>query len=379
MKKGEKVAKNEKEKSAPAEKGEKVAKSEKEKTAPAEKEEKAAKSEKEKSLNVALAEIEKKFGKGAIMRLGDEKFLGKVAAIPTQAISLDIALGVGGIPRGRITEIYGPEGGGKTTLALQIIANVQKQGGIAAFVDAENAMDPDYASKIGVDIESLLISQPDSGEQALQIIDTLVRSGSIDIIVLDSVAALVPKAELEGQIGDPTVGLQARLMSQSLRRLSSAISKSKAAAIFINQIREKINIGFGFGPRETTPGGRALKFYSSVRIDIRRIGSIKIGADVVGARVKVKVAKNKVAPPFKVCEFDIYFGRGIIRESSILDVALTDGLIKKTGNTYFFGDEKLGIGREETINVLIKEQQVCDKIEQEIRKKYFPKKETPKT
>jgi len=338
-----------------------------------------SKNEREKSLDVALAEIEKKFGKGSIMRLGDEKFLGKVTAIPTQAISLDIALGIGGIPRGRITEIYGPEGGGKTTLALQILANVQKQGGVAAFVDAENAMDPDYAEKIGVDIKALLVSQPDSGEQALQIIDTLIRSGSVDIIVLDSVAALVPKAELEGNIGDPTVGLQARLMSQSLRRLSSAISKSKTAAIFINQIREKINIGFGFGPRETTPGGRALKFYSSVRIDIRRIGSIKIGQDVVGARVKSKIAKNKVAPPFKICEFDIYFGRGIIRESSILDVAITDGLIKKTGNTYFFGDKKLGVGREDTVNVLIKEKQITDKIEQQIRKKYFPKKETPKT
>jgi len=360
-------------------KEDKVAKTEKEKKVPAEKGEKQVASEKEKSLNVALAEIEKKFGKGSIMRMGDEKFLGKVAAIPTQAISLDIALGVGGIPRGRITEIYGPEGGGKSTLALQIIANVQKEGGVAAYVDAENAMDPDYASQIGVDIKSLLVSQPDSGEQALQIIDTLIRSGSIDIIVLDSVAALVPKAELEGQIGDPTVGLQARLMSQSLRRLSSAISKSKTAAIFINQIREKINIGFGFGPRETTPGGRALKFYSSVRLDIRRIGSIKIGQDVVGARVKVKVAKNKVAPPFKVCQFDIYFGRGIIRESSILDVAFADGLIKKTGNTYFFGDKKLGVGREETINELIKEQALSGKIEQEIRKKYFPKKETPKT
>ena len=330
-----------------------------------------SKTEREKSLNVALAEIEKKFGKGAIMRLGDEKFLGKVAAIPTEALALDIALGIGGIPRGRITEIFGPEGGGKTTLALQIIANVQRTGGVAAFIDAEHAMDPDYAAKIGVDVKALLVSQPDSGEQALQICDTLIRSGSIDVIVVDSVAALVPKAELEGEIGDQTVGLQARLMSQSLRRLASAISKSKTSAIFINQIREKINMGFAFGGHETTPGGRALKFYSSVRLDIRRIGSIKSGSDVVGARVKVKVAKNKVAPPFKVCEFDIYFGRGIVRESSILDVALAEGIIKKTGNTFIYGDKKLGIGRENAVEGLIKEKQICEIIEKEIRKKHF--------
>ena len=333
-----------------------------------------SKNEKEKSLNVALAEIEKKFGKGAIMRLGDEKFIGNVDAIPTAAISLDIALGIGGIPRGRITEIYGPEGGGKTTLALQIIANVQASGGVAAFIDAEHAMDPDYSSRIGVDIKSLLVSQPDSGEQALQICDTLIRSGSIDVIVIDSVAALVPKAELEGEIGDPTVGLQARLMSQSLRRLASAISKSRTSAIFINQLREKINMGFGFGPKETTPGGRALKFYSSIRLDIRRIGSIKVGSDIIGARVKVKVAKNKVAPPFKICEFDIYFGRGIIAEASIFDIAVTDGLIKKTGNSYFYGDQKLGTGRENTVNALIEDKKLSAKLEGLIKQKYFAKK-----
>ena len=336
------------------------------------------KDEKKKSLDVALAEIEKKFGKGSIMRLGDEKFFGKIEAIPTQSIALDIALGIGGIPRGRITEIFGPVGGGKTTLALQIIANVQRAGGAAAFIDAENAMDPDYAAKIGVDIESLLISQPDSGEQGLQICDTLIRSGSIDVIVVDSVAALVPKAELEGDIGEPTVGLQARLMSQSLRRLSSAISRSKTSAIFINQIREKIGIGFGFGGGTTTPGGRALKFYSSVRIDIKRIGSIKKGEDIVGARVKVKVAKNKVAPPFKVCEFDIYFGRGIVKEASLLDVGLTAGLLKKTGNTYFYGDKKLGIGREDVIESMIADSSVSEKLEAEIREKYFPKEKEKK-
>ena len=339
-----------------------------------------AKDEKQKSLDVALAEIEKKFGKGSIMRLGDEKFFGKVSSIPTRAISLDIALGIGGIPCGRITEIYGPEGGGKTTLALQIIANVQQTGGTAAFIDVEHAMDPDYAEKIGVDTKSLLISQPDSGEQALQIIDTLIRTGSIDVIVLDSVAALVPKAELEGDIGSPTVGLQARLMSQSLRRLASAISKSRTAAIFINQIREKIGMTFGFGPKTTTPGGRALKFYSSVRLDIRRIGSIKKGDDIIGARVKVKVAKNKVAPPFKICEFDIYFGKGIVPESSLLDVGTDLGLIKKTGNTYFYGDVKLGIGRENSVTMLLEDKKTSDALEKEIRKICFPakKKDAPK-
>ncbi len=332
------------------------------------------KDEKQKSLEVALAEIEKKFGKGSIMKLGDEKFFGKVSAIPTKAMSLDIALGIGGIPCGRITEIYGPEGGGKTTLALQIIANVQKAGGTAAFVDAEHAMDPDYAAKIGVNTNELLISQPDSGEQALQIIDTLIRSGSIDIIVLDSVAALVPKAELEGDIGSPTVGLQARLMSQSLRRLASAVSKSRTAAIFINQIREKIGMTFGFGGMTTTPGGRALKFYSSVRLDIRRIGSIKKSNDIIGARVKVKVAKNKVAPPYKVCEFDIYFGKGIVPESSLLDVGSDLGLIKKTGNTYFYGDVKLGIGRENCVEMLIEDQKTSAALEKEIKAICFPEK-----
>ncbi|MEA2081221.1 MAG: recombinase RecA [Elusimicrobiota bacterium] len=333
-----------------------------------------AKNEKQKSLDVALGEIEKKFGKGSIMRLGDEKFFGKVSAIPTRAMSLDIALGIGGIPCGRITEIYGPEGGGKTTLALQIIANVQKAGGTAAFVDAEHAMDPDYAEKIGVNTKELLISQPDSGEQALQIIDTLIRSGSLDIIVLDSVAALVPKAELEGDIGAPTVGLQARLMSQSLRRLASAVSKSRTAAIFINQIREKIGMTFGFGPTTTTPGGRALKFYSSVRLDIRRIGSIKKSNDIIGARVKVKVAKNKVAPPYKVCEFDIYFGKGIVPESSLLDVGCDLGLIKKTGNTFFYGDIKLGIGRENSVEMLIGDQKTSAALEKEIKAICFSEK-----
>ncbi|MCD6423367.1 MAG: recombinase RecA [Elusimicrobia bacterium] len=330
-----------------------------------------AKGEKEKNLEVAISEIEKKFGKGAIMKLGDQRFLGKVEAIETGALALDIALGIGGIPRGRITEIFGPEGGGKTTLALQIIANVQKKGGIAAFIDAEHAMDPDYAQKIGVDIKALYVAQPDSGEQALQICDTLIRSGSVDVIVVDSVAALVPKAELEGEIGEPTVGLQARLMSQSLRRLASAISKSRTAAIFINQIREKIGMGFSFGSGETTPGGRALKFYSSVRIDIRRVGSIKVKNEVVGARVKCKIAKNKVAPPFKICEFDIYFGKGIVRESSILDVAIDLSLVKKTGNTYYYKDQKLGVGREDSIQNLIANSELSKQIEKEIRQRVF--------
>jgi recombination protein RecA len=325
------------------------------------------KDEKVKALEIALSQIEKQFGKGTIMRLGAEAYKAEVEVIPTGALSLDIALGVGGVPRGRVTEIFGPEGGGKTTLSLQIIANAQRLGGTAAFVDAEHAMDPAYAKKLGVDIENLLVSQPDNGEQALEITETLVRSGAIDIIVIDSVAALVPRAEIEGEMGDAQMGLQARLMSQALRKLTASISKSKTCVIFINQIREKI--GVMFGNPETTPGGRALKFYSSVRLDIRRIGAIKVGDMDVGNHVRVKVAKNKVAPPFRQAEFDMLYNEGISREGSLLDVALENGVIEKSGTWFSYKGNRIGQGRESAKSYLKENPKVTDEIEETLRKK----------
>ncbi|HET9258537.1 MAG TPA: recombinase RecA [Acidimicrobiia bacterium] len=299
--------------------------------------------ERDKALDMAVSQIERQFGKGAIMRMG-EAANRKVDVIPTGALSLDLALGIGGVPRGRIVELYGPESSGKTSLALHIVAEAQRNGGIAAFIDAEHALDPVYAKAIGVDVDELLISQPDTGEQALEIADMLIRSGALDVLVIDSVAALVPRAEIEGEMGDSHVGLQARLMSQALRKLAGTLNKSRTTAIFINQLREKI--GVMFGSPETTPGGRALKFYSSVRLDIRRIESIKDGTDAVGNRVRVKVAKNKMAPPFRLAEFDIMFGEGISREGSLLDIAADVGVVKKSGAWYTYDDDQLGQGRE---------------------------------
>jgi recombination protein RecA len=299
--------------------------------------------DRDKNLEMAMSQIERQFGKGAIMKLGDDE-IRRIDAIPTGALSLDLALGIGGVPRGRIVEIYGPEASGKTTLALHIIAEAQRNGGIAAFIDAEHALDPLYARAIGVDVDELLISQPDTGEQALEITDMLIRSGALDVVVIDSVAALVPRAELEGDMGDTHVGLQARLMSQALRKLAGTINRSQTTAIFVNQLREKI--GVMFGSPETTPGGRALKFYASVRIDVRRIEAIKSGTDNVGNRVRAKIAKNKVAPPFRLAEFDIMFGEGISREGSLLDVAVEEGIVKKAGAWYTFDGDQLGQGRE---------------------------------
>ncbi|MEE8330889.1 MAG: recombinase RecA [Acidimicrobiia bacterium] len=299
----------------------------------------------DKSLDMALTQIERQFGKGAIMKLG-EGAVRDVAAIPTGALSLDLALGIGGVPRGRIVEIYGPEASGKTTLALHVVAEAQRNGGKAAFIDAEHALDPVYSKALGVDVDELLISQPDTGEQALEIVDMLIRSGALDVIVIDSVAALVPRAEIEGEMGQSHVGLQARLMSQALRKLAGTINRSDTTAIFINQLREKI--GVMFGSPETTPGGRALKFYASTRIDIRRIESIKEGDAIVGNRVKAKIAKNKVAPPFRIAEFDIMFGEGISREGSLLDVAVEQGIVLKSGAWYTYDGDQLGQGREKS-------------------------------
>ena len=306
-------------------------------------------SEKDKNLEIAMSQIERQFGKGAIMRLGTDE-IRQIESIPTGALSLDLALGIGGLPRGRVVEIFGPESSGKTSLALHVVAEAQRNGGTAAFIDAEHALDPIYAKAIGVDIDELLISQPDTGEQALEIADMLIRSGAIDVVVIDSVAALVPRAELEGDMGDTHMGLQARLMSQALRKLSGSINRSNTTAIFINQLREKI--GVMFGTPETTPGGRALKFYSSVRLDIRRIETIKVGTESIGNKVRVKVVKNKVAPPFRMAEFDIMFGEGISREGSLIDVAVEHGIVRKAGAWYTYDGDQLGQGREKAKDYL---------------------------
>lgn len=322
--------------------------------------------ERRKALDLALAQIEKQFGKGSIIKLGEER-RAEVPAIPTGALSLDWALGIGGVPRGRVIEIFGPEGGGKTTLSLSIIAQVQKRGGVAAFVDAEHAMDPTYAANLGVNLNELLISQPDTGEQALEIVEMLVRSNAVDVIAIDSVAALVPRAEIEGEMGDSHMGLQARLMSQALRKLTGAISKSKTSAIFINQLRMKI--GVMFGSPEITPGGRALKFYSSVRIDIRRIGSIKLGDEVIGSRVRAKVVKNKVAPPFRKAEFDIMHDEGVSRTAGIIDMALEHDIMQKSGSWLLYDREKLGQSREKTRLYLKANSKILDEIEGKVRGK----------
>jgi recombination protein RecA len=321
---------------------------------------------KEKAISLALSQIERQFGKGAIMRLGAEPSALDVSVISTGSISLDAALGVGGIPRGRVTEIYGPEASGKTTIALHIIAEAQKAGGIAAFIDAEHALDPVYAQKLGVKTDELLISQPDTGEQALEIAETLVRSGAVDIVVIDSVAALVPKAELDGEMGDPQMGLQARLMSQALRKLTGIISKSKTAMVFLNQIRQKI--GMFVGNPETTTGGNALKFYASVRLDIRRINQVKEGEEVTGSRVRTKVVKNKVAPPFRQAEFDIMYGEGISREGDLLDLAAERGLITKSGAWYSHHDERIGQGRENAKKYLKENSDLAAELDAQLRR-----------
>ncbi|MDW8104073.1 MAG: recombinase RecA [Armatimonadota bacterium] len=320
--------------------------------------------QKQKVLEQALTQIEKQFGKGSVMRLGDAAKM-QIEAIPTGSIALDMAIGVGGVPRGRITEIYGTESSGKTTLALQIIAEAQKRGGICAFVDAEHALDPEYARAIGVQVDQLYVSQPGTGEEALEIMDALIRTGAIDVVVLDSVAALVPRAEIEGEMGDAHVGMQARLMSQALRKIGGSVSKTGTVAIFINQLREKI--GIAYGNPETTPGGRALKFWASVRLEVRRVDTIKQGTEVIGARTRVKVVKNKVAPPFKQAEFDIIFGKGISRVGGILDLGVESGIITKSGTWFTYGDIRLGQGRENARTFLEEHPDIADEIEARIR------------
>lgn len=320
--------------------------------------------EKKKALEAALGQIEKQFGKGSVMKLGDFTAM-NVEAIPTGALSLDVALGIGGIPRGRIIEVFGPESSGKTTLALHMISEAQKLGGEAAFIDAEHALDPVYAKHLGVDIDNLIVSQPDTGEQALEIAEALVRSGALDIIVVDSVAALVPKAEIDGDMGDSHIGLQARLMSQALRKLAGAINKTKTVIVFINQLREKV--GVMFGNPETTPGGRALKFYASVRLDIRRIETLKQDGEVVGNRAKVKVVKNKVAPPFREAEFDIMYGKGISKEGNLVDLAVSLDIIEKSGSWFSYNEERIGQGRENVKKFLIENPKIMAEVEQKIR------------
>lgn len=326
------------------------------------------KDDKLKALDAAITQIEKAYGKGSVMKLGDTGATMNVETIPTGALSLDIALGLGGLPKGRVVEIYGPESSGKTTVALHMIAEVQKRGGIAGFIDAEHALDPVYAKNIGVDIDNLYISQPDNGEQALEITETMVRSGAVDIVIVDSVAALVPKAEIEGDMGDSHVGLQARLMSQALRKLTAVISKSNCIVLFINQLREKV--GVMFGNPETTTGGRALKFYASVRLDIRKIETLKQGGDIVGNRVRVKVVKNKIAPPFKEAEFDIMFGKGISREGDVLDLAVKEDIVEKSGAWFAYNNAKIGQGRENAKIYLRDNPAICQEIEEKVRAHY---------
>jgi recombination protein RecA len=322
--------------------------------------------ERDKALEMALGQIEKQFGKGAIMRMGENTHM-QIEAISTGALSLDLALGIGGLPRGRIVELFGPESSGKSTLAMHVVAEAQRNGGICAYIDAEHAMDPNYAKAIGVNVDDLLISQPDTGEQALEITDMLIRSGALDVVVIDSVAALTPRAEIEGEMGDAHVGLQARLMSQALRKLTATLSKSNTIAIFINQLREKV--GVMFGSPEVTPGGRALKFYSSVRLDIRRIESIKDGAEVIGNRTRVKVVKNKIAPPFRQCEFDIMFAKGISREGTLLDVATELGIVRKSGAWYTYEGEQIGQGRENAKVFLAENLELMIEISEKVRQK----------
>ena len=329
--------------------------------------------EKIRALEAALGQIEKQYGKGSVMKLGDSQTNMNVETVPTGSLSLDIALGLGGVPKGRIIEVYGPESSGKTTVALHMVAEVQKRGGIAGFIDAEHALDPVYAKNIGVDIDNLYISQPDNGEQALEITETMVRSGAVDIIIVDSVAALVPKAEIDGDMGDSHVGLQARLMSQALRKLTAAISKSNCIVIFINQLREKVG---AFGNPETTTGGRALKFYSSIRLDVRRIEALKQGGEIVGNRTRIKVVKNKVAPPFREAEFDIMFGKGISREGDILDLAASLGIVQKSGAWFAYRDDKIGQGRENAKQYLREHPEVMDEIEHQVRVSYGLEEET---
>ncbi len=327
-----------------------------------------ASDDKQRALDAALSQIEKQFGKGSVMKLGDQSAHMNVETVPTGSLSLDIALGLGGVPRGRIVEVYGPESSGKTTVALHMVAEVQKRGGIAGFIDAEHALDPAYAKNIGVDIDNLYISQPDNGEQALEITETMVRSGAVDIIIVDSVAALVPKAEIDGDMGDSHVGLQARLMSQALRKLTGVISKSNCTVIFINQLREKV--GIMFGNPETTTGGRALKFYSSIRMDVRRIEAIKQSGEVIGNRTRIKVVKNKIAPPFREAEFDIMFGQGISREGDVLDLAAGVDVVNKSGAWYAYNGEKIGQGRENAKLFLREHPEIRDEIEHKVRVEY---------